>query len=158
MHKTEVCSALSTEFQGPCHEPQILDKSVNNTLRHVKFSCNFASLPLEEQCRALTLEICTNLHHIDPKKWKNLKLIKILIRKLKLVLRVVFFKRKCDCLIECSICKQRRSETVACECNMQHAKLSSVKIDKSLSGGWEVPSGQVDCISAFLDLQRKISS
>ena len=74
------------------------------------------------------------------------------------MLRVVFFKRKCDCLIECSICKQRRSETVACECDMQHAKLLSVKIDKSLSGGWEVPSGQVDCISAFLDLQRKISS
>merc|ERR1711872_63003 len=57
------------------------------------------------------------------------------------------FKRKCDCLIECSICKQRRSETVACECDMQHAKLLSVKIDKSLSGEWEVPSGQEDCIS-----------
>ena len=41
---------------------------------------------------------------------------------------------------------------------MQHAKLSSVKIAKSLSGEWEVPSGQVDCISAFLDLQKKISN
>ena len=49
---------------------------------------------------------------------------------------------------------QRRSKTVACKCNMQNAKLLSVKIDKSLSGGWEVPSGQEDCISAFLDLQR----
>ena len=67
---------------------------------------------------------------------------------------MVIFKRKCNCLIECSICKQRRSETVACKCDMQHAKLLSVKIDKSLSGGWEVPSGQEDCISAFLDLHR----
>ena len=53
---------------------------------------------------------------------------------------------------------QRRSKTVACKCNMQNAKLLSVKIDKSLSGEWEVPSGQVVCISAFLDLQKKISS
>ena len=74
------------------------------------------------------------------------------------MLRVVLFKRKCDCLIECGSCKQRRSETVACKCNMQNAKLLSVKIDKSLSGEWEVPSGQVVCISAFLDLQKKISS
>ena len=49
---------------------------------------------------------------------------------------------------------QRRSKTVACKCNMQNAKLLSVKIDKSLSGEWEVPSGQEDCISAFLDLHR----
>ena len=63
LHNTEAGSALGNEFQGPCHEPQILDKSANNTLRHVKFGCNFASLPLEEQCRALTLERCTNLNH-----------------------------------------------------------------------------------------------
>ena len=50
---------------------------------------------------------------------------------------------------------QRRSKIVACKCNMQNAKLLSVKIDKSLSGEWEVPSGQVVCISAFWICKRK---
>ena len=58
------------------------------------------------------------------------------------------FEHKCACLIECSICNKSQSETVSCECDWQHAKILSAKIDKSLSGGLEEPGDQENCITA----------
>ena len=149
-HK-EAGSAGITKVQGPCHDSQILGKSAQDTLRDVKFGCNFVSLPWTEQCRALQLESCTELHHTqleDRSREISSEINQSVNPDIKTCVQCGTFINKCECLSDCEVCKQRRSETIPCKCDKQHAKLLSVKIDKSLSGEWEEPSDQMDCISA----------
>ena len=54
-HNEEAGGSSGTEFQGPGHELQIADKSAIDTLKHVKYGCNLASLPLKDQQRVLNL-------------------------------------------------------------------------------------------------------
>ena len=48
-HNKEAGGYSSTEFQGPGHELQSVDKSAIDTLKHLKYGCNLASLPLKDQ-------------------------------------------------------------------------------------------------------------
>ena len=59
------------------------------------------------------------------------------------------FSNKCECSILCSVCSEMRSNKLFCKCDRQHVKLLATRIGKSLSGGSEEQSGQVNSIRFF---------